>query len=372
MQDFTDLPQVDNFEELFINDIPMIDVRAPIEFQQGAFPNTENLPLMDNADREAIGIRYKEAGQEQAIMLGEQRVNEQVREQRVKAWQSFVKKHPQGVLYCFRGGLRSKISQHWIYEETGLRYPRVKGGYKAMRHFLLETLEAIPNTMQAIIIGGRTGSGKTLLVQQTSHSIDLEKLFHHRGSAFGGHVFSQPSQIDIENTLLIAWLKLRSKGVNRVLLEDEAANIGSRRIPDPLVDTMRRSPLVLIEETLETRINNVYHDYIVCSLQEHQRFLDEEQGLLQWANGLRESLDKIQKRLGGKRYKELKRVLEDALTQHFRENNPEHHKKLIGHILVDYYDPMYDYQLAKKNSRVIFRGETESARAFLSREFGLI
>ena len=34
------------FEHLFSNDIPMLDLRAPIEFAKGAFPTSINIPLM--------------------------------------------------------------------------------------------------------------------------------------------------------------------------------------------------------------------------------------------------------------------------------------------------------------------------------------
>lgn len=36
-----------------------------------------------------------------------------------------------------------------------------------------------------MLIGGCTGSGKTLLVQQQPNGVDLEGLARHRGSAFG-------------------------------------------------------------------------------------------------------------------------------------------------------------------------------------------
>ena len=55
------------------------------------------------------------------------------------------------------------------------------------------------------------------------------------------------------------------------------------------------------------------------------------------------------------RYKELKSQLTDAIQQQ-RLGNPENFKEWIKILLVDYYDPMYDYQLSKKQERVIFKG----------------
>jgi len=45
-------PDTDDYLELFVNDIPLMDVRAPIEFDRGAFPNTANIPLLDDHQRE--------------------------------------------------------------------------------------------------------------------------------------------------------------------------------------------------------------------------------------------------------------------------------------------------------------------------------
>lgn len=33
-----DLPQTDDYLSLFLSDTPLLDVRAPVEFEQGAFP----------------------------------------------------------------------------------------------------------------------------------------------------------------------------------------------------------------------------------------------------------------------------------------------------------------------------------------------
>ena len=35
-----------DYREIFLNDLPMMDMRAPVEYAKGAFPNTVSLPLM--------------------------------------------------------------------------------------------------------------------------------------------------------------------------------------------------------------------------------------------------------------------------------------------------------------------------------------
>ena len=157
-----DLPQTDDYRSLLLNDTALLDVRAPVEFNQGAFPFAENFPLINDQEREEIGIRYKGLGQDEAIRLGHQLVHGKIKSERVNYWQNFFKQHPQGVLYCFRGGMRSKISQQWIYEKTGIIYPRIKGGYKAMRRFLIDELETSAFQINPIMLGGRTGNQHSL------------------------------------------------------------------------------------------------------------------------------------------------------------------------------------------------------------------
>ncbi len=360
-----ELPQTDDYLSLFLNDAPLLDVRAPIEFSQGAFPTAENFPLINDLEREQIGVRYKDLGQDEAIALGHQLVQGETKTARVDNWQQFFNQHPEGILYCFRGGMRSKISQQWIYERTGKIYPRVKGGYKAMRRFLLDQLDASCEAIQPVMLGGRTGIGKTLLLDQLDRCIDLEGLFHHRGSVFGKHVTPQPAQIDIENQLSIEFIKHRQQQHAHLLLEDEGANIGSRRIPDILFNTMKQVPLVLLTASIEERVDITFDEYINDALTEHQQHYGEQHGFTIWAEQLNTCFDKIQRRLGGVRYATFKKLLNNALVLHQQQNDRSLHRQWIEHLLVDYYDPMYDFQLSKKEHRVVFKGNRDDVKQFI-------
>jgi tRNA 2-selenouridine synthase len=364
-----DLPETDDYRSILLNDTPLLDVRAPVEFNQGAFPFAENFPLLDNSEREEIGIRYKERGQDEAIKLGHKLIQGEIKSQRIRYWQNFFERNPQGVLYCFRGGMRSKISQQWIYEQTGLIFPRIKGGYKAMRRFLIDELETSAEDIVPIMLGGRTGIGKTVLLQKLRQQVDLEGIFHHRGSVFGKHATPQPSQIDIENRLSIELLKLRNKEYSHIVIEDEGTSIGSRSIPDVLFHKMKQSPLILLEASVDERINITFQEYIIESLAEHQLHHGDEEGFQYWAEQLHTSIDKIQRRLGGVRHKELKALLSDAIQQQLSTGNRELHKQWIRLLLVDYYDPMYDFQTAKKEDRVVFRGQQNDVLAYLQSHY---
>ena len=364
-----DLPRTSDYLRLFLNDVPLLDVRAPVEFQAGAFPTAENHPLLDNEDRHRIGIRYKEKGQEAAIELGSERVSGELRDRRIQAWLAFAECHPDGALYCFRGGLRSQISQQWLSEALGRPYPRVEGGYKALRRLLIEQLEISAERIQPLILGGRTGSGKTRLLKRLQHKIDLEALAHHRGSAFGARPGGQPSQIDFENALSIALLKHRHTGNAPLVLEDESAHVGARTLPAPLWKAMQTAPLVLLEADLETRIGNTREEYFVDTRKEFQVLQGEEHGYVAWERYLLDSLDKIQRKLGGLRHKTLREAMQSALRTHRQDGDVRAaFDAVIRPLLEEYYDPMYDYAIERNRRRVRFAGEVGAMVAWLGDE----
>ncbi len=121
------------------------------------------------------------------------------------------------------------------------------GGYKAMRRFLLESLDAQLARQPLWVLGGRTGCAKTRVIRQLDNAVDLEGLAHHRGSAFGRRPGGQPTQIDFENRLAIDLLRLADRGVGRVVAEDESKLIGRCFLPTRLQARLD-APRVLIEE----------------------------------------------------------------------------------------------------------------------------
>ena len=361
-----ELPQIEDLRSLFLSDAPLLDVRAPVEFAQGAFPHAENHPLINDEEREQIGIQYKHLGQDAAIDLGHELVQGEKKDARVAEWKAFAEQHPDGVLYCFRGGMRSKISQQWLYEETGILYPRVKGGYKAMRRFLIDELDVSAREVHPIVIGGRTGVGKTVLLQQLEPMLDLEQLAWHRGSAFGPHATPQPRQIAFENALSIELLKIRANGNPNFVVEDEHRNVGSCFIPDAIRDHFRASPLVILEASLEERVTITHQEYIDEALAEHVALYGEEQGFEKWADYLLGSMDKIKKRLGAVRHEELRKLLAAAIEVHRATGQTEQHRSWISELLGGYYDPMYDYQIKQNAKQVTFTGDHQAVIDYLA------
>lgn len=346
---------------IFIDHIPLLDVRAPGEFARGAFPGAINLPLLDDEQRHLVGIRYKQTGQQAAIELGYRLINADVKRLRLDSWLAFLETNPDALLYCFRGGLRSQIVQQWLLD-AGVRIPRIQGGYKRLRRFLLDSLQAAIQQHEFLVIAGKTGCGKTHLLAKLAASIDLEGRANHRGSAFGRRLAGQPGQIDFENLLAIDFLKLSVKNCNRIFLEDESRAIGSLSLPQDLAVTMKRAPLAVIEEPLASRVDVILKDYILANYRDYQQ-QHPDTPFIAFADFLISSLERIRKRLGEVNHRQILELMQRALTMHETLADTSGHRSWIEQLLTLYYDPMYDYQLGKKLDRVVFRG---SGNEFLS------
>lgn len=359
-------PDCDDYFHLFLNDIPFIDVRAPVEFAQGAFPHAINLPILNDQERAKIGTCYKHHGQNAAIALGHKLVQGDKKQTRIDAWLAACNAHPDGYIYCFRGGLRSQLAQQWLLN-AGLAYPRVIKGYKALRTFLISAFNQYIQ-LPATVVSGHTGSGKTLLINELKSGIDLEGHAHHRGSSFGRTLRSQPSQIDFENTLTIDLLKKHHAGINAWVLEDEGHAIGANHLPVELYNTITRSPIVVIEDPFEIRLQRLEKEYIHAMWQGFIARDGKDLGWQNYGDYLRSGLFAIRKRLGMERFQELTNLLNHALTQQAHSGDQSAHRSWLTPLLTHYYDPMYRYQLEKKQNRIIFRGEYSEVRDFLKNQ----
>lgn len=357
------LAQTDDFKSIVLQNTPLIDVRAPVEFHKGAFANAINLPLMNDDERRLVGIKYKEEGNEQAVKLGHKLVSGDVKEQRISAWSDFLRANPHAKLYCFRGGQRSKISQEWI-AQTQKEIVRLKGGYKAFRNYLTQEIEDAPNHFKPIVLGGRTGSGKTLLLNEIQNSIDLERLANHRGSSFGRKLSPQPTQINFENNLAYDLIQKIDKGFKYLVFEDEGKHVGSVCMPKSFAEYLSKAPLVVLQTADEERIEITFNEYIV-SAQESYKNIFASDYLREWTKDIQSAMSRISKRLGSQRYQILCDIFENALNEQTNHGTLHLYKDWIAFLLREYYDPMYDYQIQKNASRVAYRGSHEEIISYL-------
>ena len=327
-------------QHIFLNQTPLIDVRAPIEFLDGKIPFSVNLPIMNNEERSLVGTTYKEKGQAEAIRLGHELVSGELKQERIRAWRDFILEHPQCQVFCFRGGLRSQTTCQWL-QEIGINKAPIPGGYKRLRQFFISILEDAP-LPNMIRIGGPTGSAKTHFLKTIHNHVDLEELAHHRGSAFGSRG-EQPSQITFENNLALEFLKLKDK---TIYVEDESATIGRITLPRRYFYHHRHSDMIILEVSFQERIRNIHADYVTSA--------DSEKLFL--------ALDRIKKSLGGVNYQ----LIKDEMTLAFNAGKElRHHEGWIGLLLKHYYDPLYLRDIQRQPGRILFRGTARELQSFI-------
>ncbi|GAB3891088.1 tRNA 2-selenouridine(34) synthase MnmH [Spirosoma agri] len=302
--------------------LPIIDVRSPGEFDHAHIPGAVSIPLFDNDERAQVGTKYKNAGKDAAVLVGLDLVGPKLAGF-VKQSKKLNQPTKEVLVHCWRGGMRSG-SFAWLLDTAGLTASTLVGGYKAYRNVVLSAF-AEPRTL--IILGGKTGSGKTdilnELARQGEQIIDLEKLAHHKGSTYGAiGQLRQPATEQFENTLFTEWRQLDAG--RRIWLEDESRNIGSCFIPIALWQQMQVAPVALIDLPKKTRISRLVTEYTGI---DHALLV--------------EATERIRKRLGGKVTKDAL----DALAQHDYAT--------VADLTLDYYDKAYLHGLAHRDPATV-------------------
>ncbi len=336
--------------DLVRNQTPLIDVRAPIEFKQGHMPNSINLPILTDEERHRIGIVYKQQGNEAAVRVGHKLVSGSTKAERIAGWLKACKDNPHAQVMCWRGGQRSTIAQAWL-EEVGVSQKKVTGGFKALRQVCIEVLDH-PNK-NWWLLSGRTGSAKTVIINELANSIDLEGRANHRGSAFGRRLTPQPTPVTFENGLAIDYL---NHTYTDLVVEDESRTIGSVGLPQVWSEQMQTASIALVEVSIDERVAHIKKEYVTDALLEAAT-MGVPDGQIQ--QNYLDALQRIKRRLGGLRQSEMETRLNQAFT---RQGS---HESWISYLLTEYYDPMYDFQLSKKSERIAFRGDRKEVLEFL-------
>lgn len=311
------LIELDRFLELR-KSMPILDARSQGEFQQGHIPGAINLPILTNEERKIVGTIYKQQGSQEAIVKGFELVGPRFHTIIQEAYRLFPERKI--MTYCWRGGMRSEIMS-WLLGMAGFEILRLKGGYKAYRTL---TFETVRTKREFIVLGGRTGVGKTVLLQLLEKTgepiVDLEKLANHKGSSFGGiGQAPQPSTEHFENLLAEELFKIPLS--EKIWIENESRRIGNVILSEELYANIISAPLVEISKSESERIKHIEGEYGILPIEP-----------------LLEAIKRIQKKLGGKRTIDAIEAVKE-----------QRHADWISNLLI-YYDKTYDFEL-EKNKR---------------------
>jgi tRNA 2-selenouridine synthase len=297
-------------------DIPLLDVRAPLEYAQGHIPGAVSFPLFSDEERARIGTTYKQVSQDKAVLMGLDMFGPKM--SRLVQLAQKLAPAKQIRVHCWRGGMRSGAVQ-WLLELAGFQVQLLDKGYKDYRHF---ALAEFAQPWPLLVLGGLTGSGKTDVLHELARRrqplLDLEGLAHHKGSAFGSiGQPAQPTQEQFENEL--AWQLAALPVSAPVWVEDESRTIGSAHVPPPFFAQMQAAPLVLLEIPRAVRVQKLAAEY------------GRED-----AGALATSILRIRKRLGGLATKDaLAAIAEDDM------------EKMVS-LVLDYYDKTYTHSLGTR------------------------
>ena len=171
--------------------------------------------------------------------------------------------------------------------------------------------------------------------------------------------------------MAIEMLRHKVNQSNPVFLEDEGKLIGRVCIPLTLRNRMLTLPVVELVETLDHRIAVAEEDYITDLLSKYQHSYGEDNGFKKFADHHHTALNSIKKRFGENPLKKTRNHFDDALLQYSKDGKAEHFHDYIHSLLVNYYDPMYNYQFNRKNRKILFKGDTEAVLSWARSPFVL-
>jgi len=301
----------------------IIDVRSPSEFALGQIPGAVNIPMFDDEERKKVGTLYKQSGRQSAVFAGFDFVGPKMTQIAKLAEKAAPQKKV--LVHCWRGGMRS-AGIAGLLKTAGFEVSVLEGGYKSYRSFVRQELG---KDINLIVLGGKTGSGKSDILNQLAtfgeQIIDLEKIAHHKGSAFGDlGQGKQPSNEQFENNL---YDELQKLDINKpIWVEDESRGIGFVGIPDVFYQQIRNSVIIFLDVPKSFRVSRLVREYALFDVQR-----------------LEDAIHRITKKLGGLNAK----LSIEALAQKDFET--------VADLLLSYYDKAYLKGLSFRDQHKVYK-----------------
>jgi len=301
--------EIDNFDLI-------IDVRSPNEFKEDHIPNSINMPVLDDDERCRVGTIYsndpRSARGAGAVIIS-RRISEMINDKFLT-----LSKDTRILVYCWRGGLRSK-SLAVILNQCGFNNLKLlKGGYKNFRNLVTSSLNEMIQSHQYMVLAGNTGSGKSLILEclkeKGERVLHLEELANHKGSVLGV-VGPQPSQKSFETGLWNDFRKLDPSEGKIIWIENEGNKVGKVHTPQPLRKMITSSSKIFVKPSVDQRVDHIMREYT--------NHINDPKSLM-------EILDGLAKFCGKKQVTEWKEMIEK-----------EEFEKLVRSLINDYYDKTY-------------------------------
>ncbi len=308
------------YEDLYkLKSYILIDARSPKEFLDSPIPGAVNIPALLDDERVEVGTAYVRESTERAKEIGIERISKRLPEI-FREINDLSKKYDKLIFYCARGGMRSSSLEAIFY---ALKYKTLKldRGYKAYRNYIMEHLPEKNKNIKYVVLHGRTGVGKTKILEKLSERgysvMDLEKIADHKGSFFGGLCEKKKqSQKRLESEI---YEHLSKNNTGYVLVESESKRIGDVYLPEEIHNSILTGYHLIIDTSMENRVKIIMEDYAGAGKDE-----------------LKSCLDKVGRYISKERYENYSKLLEEEKLSELSE------------ILMEkYYDPLYDQSINK-------------------------
>jgi tRNA 2-selenouridine synthase len=240
----------------------IIDTRSPAEFALDHIPGAISCPVLNDEERIRVGTIYKQESAFHAKRVGASLVARNIGLTIEKHFHD-KPKNWRPLIYCWRGGSRSGAMTH-ILRQVGWDATQLEGGYKAWRAFLVGDLATLAAQFQYVAITGRTGSGKSRLIEALTRAgaqvLDLEQLAAHKGSVLGNLPDRpQPSQKWFESAI---WHQLSQFSTSApVFVEAESKKVGMLRVPEALIERMWQGDCLDVQTADPLRVPLLKEEY---------------------------------------------------------------------------------------------------------------
>src|SRR3989338_5876993 len=292
-----------------------IDTRTPKEYAEDHLPSAVNIPIFSNEERAIIGTMYKQVSKEKAIEKGVELFSQKLPHFMAQINQY---KKKQLLIYCWRGGMRSRTVTA-LLESLGYQVKQIEGGYKAYRQYVREKLHSYQLKPKLIVLWGLTCTGKSGLLKHFPNSIDLENLAQHRGSLYGAIGLQPRSQKQFENLLLQELERLNQE--KYIMVEGESRKIGDVQLPEFFYTAMKNGIPIRVQRPLQQRA-----EYAV------ERYFNKKEDI----ENIKQVTQKLWKVISKNHQQEVLHLLEQ-----------KHYIDAAKILLEFYYDPLYEHTLNK-------------------------